>query len=81
MPPRPAYARMKAERLTAFDRPALVLWSDNPVMPGAHAHRLAQLLPQGRLQFVDDAYVLLMIDQPERTGAAIGAFLGATAAR
>jgi pimeloyl-ACP methyl ester carboxylesterase len=69
------------ERLAGFERPALVLWSDNPVMPVAHAHRLAQLLPQGRLQFVDDAYVLLMIDQPQRTAAAIGTFLGATADR
>jgi len=69
------------ERLAGFDRPALVLWSDNPVMPATHARRLVQLLPQGRLQFVDDAYVLLMIDQPEHTAAAIGAFLGATASR
>ena len=69
------------ERLAGFDRPALVLWSDNPVMPADHARRLAELLPQGRLEFVDDAYVLVMLDQPERTAAAIGAFLGATANR
>ena len=69
------------ERLADFDRPALVLWSDNPVMPADHARRLAELLPQGRLEFIDDAYVLVMLDQPERTAAAIGAFLGATANR
>ncbi|MEH3141105.1 MAG: alpha/beta hydrolase [Mycobacterium kyogaense] len=68
-------------QLASFDRPALVLWSDNPVMPVEHAHRLTELLPQGRLEFVDDAYVLVMLDQPERTAAAIGAFLGATANR
>lgn len=64
-------------RLTEFDRPALVLWSDNPVMPAEHGRRLSELLPQGRLQIVDDAYVLVMLDQPERTAQAIGDFLAA----
>ncbi|ORB27714.1 alpha/beta fold hydrolase [Mycolicibacterium parafortuitum] len=69
------------ERLAAFDRPALVLWSDNPVMPAEHGRRLADLLPQGRLQKIDDAYVLVMLDQPERTAHAIGQFLTVTANR
>lgn len=68
-------------RLSGFDRPALVLWTDNPVMPADHAHRLAELLPQGRLQMIADAYVLVMLDQPERTAKAIGQFLAVTAAR
>ncbi len=67
--------------LAAFDRPALVLWTENPVMPVEHARRLAGLLPQGRLKMVDDAYVLVMLDQPERTAAAIGEFLAAPAVR
>lgn len=64
-------------RLAAFDRPALVLWSQNPVMPVDHARRLTELLPAGRLQLIDDAYVLVMLDQPERTAAALAAFLSA----
>lgn len=68
-------------RLSGFDRPALVLWTDNPVTPADHAHRLAELLPQGRLQMIADAYVLVMLDQPERTAKAIGQFLAVTAAR
>jgi pimeloyl-ACP methyl ester carboxylesterase len=64
--------------LAEFDRPALVLWSDNPVMPSEHGRRLAELLPQGRLQTIDDAYVLTMLDQPERTARAIGDFLTGT---
>ncbi len=62
-------------RLADFDGPALVLWSRNPVMPAEHGERLAALLPNGRLQQVEDAYVLTMIDQPERTARAIGDFL------
>lgn len=67
-------------RLADFDRPALVLWSENPVMPADHGRRLAELLPQGRLQTIDDAYVLVMLDQPEQTAEAIGQFLAVTAA-
>jgi pimeloyl-ACP methyl ester carboxylesterase len=63
------------DRLADFDGPALVLWSRNPVMPADHGERLAGLLPDGRLQQVDDAYVLVMLDQPDRTARAIGGFL------
>jgi pimeloyl-ACP methyl ester carboxylesterase len=62
-------------RLKEFDRPALVLWSRNPVMPVDHGERLAGLLPKGRLRYVDDAYVLVMLDQPQATAQAIGEFL------
>jgi pimeloyl-ACP methyl ester carboxylesterase len=62
-------------RLADFDGPALVLWSDNPVMPADHGGRLAALLPQSELREVDDAYVLVMIDNPRQTAAAIGEFL------
>lgn len=68
-------------QLATFDRPALVLWSDNPVMPVEHARRLAELLPAGRLQMIDDAYVLVMLDQSQRTAAALAGFLTATAPR
>ncbi len=61
--------------LSGFAGPALVLWSDNPVMPAEHAERLAALLRGARRRRVEDAYVLTMLDQPERTAAEIGAFL------
>ena len=35
------------------------------------------LLPEGRLQQIDDAYVLVMLDKPEQTARAIGEFLTA----
>src|SRR6202165_1437112 len=62
-------------RLAEFTGPALVLWSKNPVMPAEHGERLARLLPDGRLRHIDDAYVLVMLDQPERTAEAVGGVL------
>lgn len=79
-----AYSRTKfdaAELIRAtnaladFTGPALVLWSDNPVMPASHGQRLADLLPRGELHRIDDAYVLIMLDQPEQTARAIEDFL------
>jgi pimeloyl-ACP methyl ester carboxylesterase len=63
------------DALANFTGPALVLWSDNPLMPGPHAARLATLLPGAVQRHIDDAYVLTMLDQPEQTAARIGAFL------
>jgi pimeloyl-ACP methyl ester carboxylesterase len=61
-------------RLADFDGEVLVLWSRNPVMPDDHATRLAELTG-GTLRYVDDANVLIMLDQPEQTAREIGAFL------
>jgi pimeloyl-ACP methyl ester carboxylesterase len=62
-------------RLADFDGDVLVLWSRNPVMPDGHATRLAELTG-GTLRYVDDANVLVMLDQPEQTARAIDEFLG-----
>jgi pimeloyl-ACP methyl ester carboxylesterase len=62
-------------RLADFAGHALVLWSENPVMPADHGDRLAALLPHGELRQVYDAYVLVMLDQPEQTAREIGTFL------
>jgi pimeloyl-ACP methyl ester carboxylesterase len=61
-------------RLADFDGDVLVLWSRNPVMPDHHAVELADLTG-GTLRYVDDANVLVMLDQPEQTAREIGAFL------
>jgi pimeloyl-ACP methyl ester carboxylesterase len=57
-----------------FDGEVLVPWSRNPVMPDDHATRLADLT-EGTLRYVDDANVLIMLDNPEQTAREIGAFL------
>ena len=77
------YARTKIDkpdlvratnRLAEFSGDVLVLWSRNRVMPVAHAEALAELTG-GTLRFVDDAKVLIMLDQPEETARAIADFL------
>jgi pimeloyl-ACP methyl ester carboxylesterase len=61
-------------RLADFDGDVLVLWSRNPVMPDDHATRLAELTG-ATLRYIDDANVLVMLDQPEQTATEIGKFL------
>ena len=61
-----------AERLPAFDRPALIVWaSEDRVMPPEHGRRLAEMLPQGRMVEVDDSDTLIPLDRPEALAAAI----------
>jgi len=71
----PAELIQATKRLAEFTGPSLVLWSDNPVMPAEHGTRLAGLLPNGRLGHIENAYVLVMLDQPQRTATAVGDFL------
>lgn len=64
-----------ADRLTEFDRPALVVWaSEDRVMPPEHGERLAALLPQGKLVEVADSYTLLPLDQPAEFARLIRGF-------
>jgi pimeloyl-ACP methyl ester carboxylesterase len=64
-----------AERLPNYDRPALVVWaSEDRVMPPDHGHRLAGLLPQGRLVEIPDSYTLIPLDQPARLAQIIRDF-------
>src|SRR3954447_4036141 len=53
---RPTELAAASERLTEFDRPALVVWAkEDRVMPPEHGRRLAELLPRGRLVEIDDS--------------------------
>ncbi|MBM7459881.1 alpha/beta fold hydrolase [Rhodococcus coprophilus] len=64
------------EALQHFTGPALVLWSSaGKVMPRSHGRRLANLMPNGTLVEVDDAYVLSMLDRPETIARAMSEFL------
>lgn len=66
------------ERLRAFDRPALVVWTpEDRVQRPEHGRRLAALLPDAELVEIRDSYTLIMRDQPIAFAAAIREFLAA----
>jgi pimeloyl-ACP methyl ester carboxylesterase len=67
------------ERLAAFDRPALVVWTpEDRVQRPEHGRRLAQLLPDARLVEIADSYTLIMRDQPKAFADAIRRFVRET---
>ncbi len=69
-----------AERLRAFDHPALVVWAaEDRVMPPEHGRRLADLLPRGQLVEIADSYTLIPEDQPAELARALRVFLAAEA--
>ena len=61
-----------AEKLGAFDRPVLLAWGDdNRVFPRKDAERLAEILPNARLEIVQNSRVFVPEDQPERLAGLI----------
>lgn len=71
-----------AKGFSRFHRPALVAWShQDKLFPRQHAERLADALPNGRLEWVDDAYTLSAEDQPDRLAELIARFIRETAAQ
>jgi pimeloyl-ACP methyl ester carboxylesterase len=75
----PSFLVRAAERLPAFDRPALVVWAaEDRVMPPEHGRRLAALLPDARHAEVADSYTLLPLDQPTELARVIREFTLAT---
>jgi pimeloyl-ACP methyl ester carboxylesterase len=68
------------ERLGAFERPALVVWTpEDRVQRPEHGRRLAALLPDARLVEIADSYTLIMRDQPEAFARAVADFVAETA--
>jgi pimeloyl-ACP methyl ester carboxylesterase len=71
-----------AERLPAFDRPAVIAWSrEDRFFPASHAERLAELLPQGRVEWIDDARTFSPEDQPARVAELVASVSAAVPAR
>ena len=70
-------ALMDAEvELTRWDRPALIAWSRNDrFFPLEHAERLAAILPQARLEWIEGARTFSPEDRPDRLAELIGAFV------
>ncbi len=66
-----------ATRLSAFDRPTLIAWSaDDRFFPTEHAERLATILPDARLEWIENARTFSPEDQPERLAELIAGFAG-----
>jgi pimeloyl-ACP methyl ester carboxylesterase len=65
-----------ADRLGGFDKPALIAWSrEDKLFKPAHAERLAQDLPNSRLEWVDDARTFSMEDNPAQLSELIAGFV------
>jgi pimeloyl-ACP methyl ester carboxylesterase len=67
------------ERLPAFERPTLVVWTpEDRVQRPEHGRRLVELLPNARLVEIADSYTLIMRDQPEAFARAVREFVRET---
>jgi pimeloyl-ACP methyl ester carboxylesterase len=71
-----------AERLPAFDKPAVIAWSrEDRFFPSDHGERLAELLPQGRLEWIEDSRTFSPEDQPARVAELVASLSAVGAAR
>jgi pimeloyl-ACP methyl ester carboxylesterase len=70
------YTLDAAARLTSFDKPVLIAWStEDRFFPRDHAERLAKVLPQARLEWVEGARTFSPEDRPERLAELIKSFV------
>ncbi|MGB6205604.1 alpha/beta fold hydrolase [Mycobacterium sp.] len=68
----PKHTLAAAERLAAFDRPAMIAWGTRDrFFTVRDAERLARTLPHAQLELIDDARTYVQIDQPGRLAALI----------
>jgi pimeloyl-ACP methyl ester carboxylesterase len=70
------YTNEAADRLGEFDKPALIAWSrQDRFFKPAHAQRLAQELPDARLEWIENARSLSPEDEPGRLAELIAGFV------
>jgi pimeloyl-ACP methyl ester carboxylesterase len=70
------YTLEAAERLRDFDKPALIAWSrEDKFFPPRHAERFAEIIPDSRLEWVDDSYTFSPEDRPDRVAELIKGFV------
>jgi pimeloyl-ACP methyl ester carboxylesterase len=64
-------------KLSSFDKPVLLVWSrEDKFFKIEHAHRLARIFPDARVEELTDAYTFVSWDQPDRVAELVGAFVG-----
>jgi pimeloyl-ACP methyl ester carboxylesterase len=67
-------------KLASWDKPAMIAWSRNDrFFPAEHAERLAKLIPDARLEWIDGARTFSPEDRPDRLAQLIGDFAGVKA--
>jgi pimeloyl-ACP methyl ester carboxylesterase len=72
----PKYTLEAAEKLREFRSPALLAWaSEDRFFPPEHAERLAKIVPDARVEWIDDSYSFVPEDQPGRLAEAIAGFV------
>jgi pimeloyl-ACP methyl ester carboxylesterase len=72
----PRYTLEAAERLREFDKPALLAWSsEDKFFPPRHAEELAKLMPDARVEWIDDSSTFSPEDQPKRLAELIAGFV------
>jgi pimeloyl-ACP methyl ester carboxylesterase len=63
-------------KLSSFDKPVLLVWSrEDRFFKVEHAHRLARIFPDARVEELTDAYTFVSWDQPDRVAELVGAFV------
>ncbi len=73
------YTLEAAEKLRAFDRPALLAWAtEDRFFKLEFARRLASAIPNARLELVEDSFTFVPLDQPVRLAELIAAFANET---
>jgi pimeloyl-ACP methyl ester carboxylesterase len=71
----PAHTMEAAERLRAWDKPALLAWAvEDRFFKLSFAERLADTIGGARLEKIEDSYTFVSEDQPERLASLIEAF-------
>jgi pimeloyl-ACP methyl ester carboxylesterase len=71
----PAILLDNSPKLSSFDKPVLLVWSrEDKFFKVAHAHRLAAIFPNARVEELTDAYTFVSWDQPDRVAELVGAF-------
>jgi pimeloyl-ACP methyl ester carboxylesterase len=73
------YTVEAAERLRRFDRPTLLAWApEDRFFKLAYAERLAEAIPDARIERIEDARTFVPLDQPKRLADVIAAFIAET---
>jgi pimeloyl-ACP methyl ester carboxylesterase len=71
----PRHTIAAASKLPSFDRPALMLWPpDCTFFKFSLAERLAEALPNSRIEPIKDGWTFLPLDQPAAVADAVAAF-------